>query len=651
MRAVMCWMRTLTISVVAASLLVPLPAHAAPSPGQEPTLLEQMNQESAGTEVDSLYESNESFKPSDRPSDGGGNLDGGEGYALRRLEEGVRIGRQAGPGNNFGDSSDSLFSNFNNPGIGQLTGPNTWCMDAEGKPKDCVVESEAQLKTAPGKKSNPFNFLSPMGGVTDTLHSKAYVDQITGNLSSPLAVLSSTISLTEPGLARGMMDSMQMAGMATNSRLLADQAVFSRAQLYRGSAEVLASAYDAKMARERAAGKSWIEAQSGALGGERNTFGGNGSPTPFNALSGGILDFKGDPNHPRQNPEASLGDNYYDGSQIKDNVIRGLDFVFNRELTFPSGEAPANHKEAMKKLRRSFERYIGDVEIRIGTSDPNLAPTDPAGNAQPADGATVMEVRRIAPQENPQVFFRSLVIDRYKDIHTLLALRCKHDHRATESGNTNDLAEISTEEDGEFMKPGTAKVNFWADIGGAHQLLTRISTAGFSPHPKLIEALYAKFRNESGGGGDEVKCSDLSTERGKPSDIFTLLTEKNQNERGRALATNSKERIQAAFFLAEHIAYGQFLGTLAQAQNFLSKSSNGGYESLIKENLSNAILDTAGTPDITLAMERNAQELRAITNEIGNWYMIQNVESSAPLSQSFAEGGGTKGSINNTTGQ
>jgi hypothetical protein len=443
-----------------------------------------------------------------------------------------------------------------------------------------------------------------------------------------------------------MMDSMQVAGTNVQARLAADQAILSRAQAFPGTGATLAANYDTTMVRERASGKSWIEAQGIALSGERNVAGAN-SPQPFNAVNTTPVDFKKDPNHPSNNPEAGLGETYYDGSPIKDNVIRGLDFLFNRALTFPVGQTPpADHKEAMKRFRRSFERMIGDVQLTIGAPNANFSPDT---TIETSDGAIAVEVSRIPPTERTEQLFQKLVIDRYKDIHALLSLRCKYELTPIQN-SSSDLPEIPREDDGEFKKPSNAKGNFWADYAGAHQLLIRLSTIGFRPSPKLFEALFAKFKDESSGDVDATSCAALSTKPGKPSDISALLSQ-DKSKRGQALATNSKERIQAAFFLAERIAFGQFLGTMAQAEDFVAVNSTGGYDSLVREHMLDAIHTTAGTNQIDLAMDRNNKELNTVNMEIAGWYTERNVASSAPITGSYAEGGGNKGSINNTTGQ
>lgn len=604
--------------------------------------------------ADTLYDSAESFKQSDRVSDGGTTTNGADGSALRRQEEGTRIGRQAGPGNNFIELSDSPMSNQDSPGIARFTGPNTWCKD---QGSDCIIPKENLFESGAGEKVAAFSFLSPLSGVTDTLNSRVYVNQVTGNLSSPLSVLAATMNLTEPGLARGMMDSMQVAGMATTARLQADQNVFARAQVYKGTGEIFASAYDSQLALARSNNKSWIEAQSGALGDERITSTGSN----FDAPGTTSINFKSDPNHPLSDTMqgAGLGNAYnYDGGNFKENVIRGLDFIFNQEFLRPrAGMDIAQQRESLRALRQSFENFIGDIELKIGPPDaPNRlypANTSDAGPNSGATGVAVLAIRHIEPHTSSEDFFRQLVIDRFRDIHALLYMRCKFDSNAAGFGTagSNDLDEMGTAVVGDYNSPSTSKSSFWADFGGAHQLLTRVSTSGFRPSPKVVEALYGMFLDERIDEATPSDCGLLRTENGKASDIFTLLSSKNANERGRYLTANSKERINAAFFLAEHVAFGQFLGTLAQAEKYVKGSTSGSYSTIIKDNLLDLIYGVAGTREISVAMDRNNQELRGLALEMGDRYRQRNSELASSFSESFGQGGRNTSETNNTNAQ
>ena len=260
----------------------------------------------------------------------------------------------------------------------------------------------------------------------------------------------------------------------------------------------------------------------------------------------------------------------------------------------------------------------------------------------------VLSIIRIEPKTSPELYFRKLVIDRFRDIHSLLYMRCKYD---TSSASAGTFAGAPTTTTGNYLAPSDVKANFYADFGGAHQLLTRVSTTGFRPAPKMMEALYGMFLDERADDTGALDCGQLRTENGGASDIFTMLSEQNASNRGRYLTTNSKQRVSAAFFLAEHVAYGQFLGTLAQAEKYVKDSTSGSYGSVIKNHLLELIYGAASTREIDVAMDRNNQELRGLALEIGDRYRVRNAEVSGAVSASFGDFGKNTAPTSNTDGQ
>ncbi|NDC39744.1 MAG: hypothetical protein EBZ48_17180, partial [Proteobacteria bacterium] len=324
---------------------------------------------------------------------------------------------------------------------------------------------------------------------------------------------------------------------------------------------------------------------------------------------------------------------------------RGLDYVFNRE-TFASGQDD-DKKNALKNLRRSFEIYIGDVQLTVGVPDKakNLSPKAPSDSADPADGAVSLSIKRIPAETPPKALFKSLVIARYKDIHDLLALRCKFASEGPPTaGGAGSGSSLATLNNNGVLVPADQKTNFWRDIGGAHQLLVRISTAGFRTSPQAFDGLFGIFLAETSDDPSKSVCDRLSTEGGKPSDIFALI----DKNKGRDLALNANERIRSAFFLAERIAYGQFLGTMAQAEQYVQRSTAGSYSSLIKENLLSMIYGAAGTRELDLAMDRNNQELRNMAQELLYRYKAAQIEYPSVMSSALSQGGGgTEGNAMN----
>lgn len=638
--------KLLLLCTVGIFLITPIGAKADPAT-PDPNTSRDYADSFFADDTQSGMRSPHSFKQSDRNQDND---------ALRRMEESARIGRAAGPGNNFNDLRDMAFSNFDSAGIARFGGLNSWCKDGEAGSEECIsADPSLTLPHSTGEKISSFNFLSPVSGVTDTLNSKVYVNQITQNMASPLAVLTSTMNLTEPGLTRGMMDSMQMAGNATSLRMQADQAVFARAQALRGAGDMFAAGYDAQVARYRAEGRSWIEAQSLALGGERTAPNG----TLFeNADAAAIMNFKADPNHPQapENQAGELQNNYNDNTPYKENVIRALDYVFNSELSRPTVANSDQHKATLKALRKSFEDLIGDIQFTIGKPN-NGSLVPPAPNTTGStDGVLAISMKRLPPRAKPEVFFRNLVVNRYRDLHNILYLRCRFEKNGSSigvpygnaGGDTNDAVPEMPKvgSDGKFLEPNSKGTNFWADSGGAHQLMVRISTTGFRPQPKVLESLYTMFLNDerpfsfSATGEIQVDCDRLLTGPGDASNLFDLISEAAVRPGGgRKIAVNVTERVRASFTIAEHVAFGQYLGTLAKAEDFIRSSTGGAYDSMVRQSMLDMIYSVAGTQKIREAIDKNNDELKVIGMQLMDSYRAASADGAGGLIEAFGAGG------------
>ena len=265
-------------------------------------------------------------------------------------------------------------------------------------------------------------------------------------------------------------------------------------------------------------------------------------------------------------------------------------------------------------------------------------------------------MKRLPPRVKPEDFFRNLVVSRYRDLHNILYLRCRFEKNGSSVGvpygDPEDAEKDANREmpkltsDGRFLEPNDKGENFWSDSAGAHQLMIRISTTGFRPQPKVLESLYSMFQGEghvsfSNTGQIEVNhCDRLLTGPGNASNLFELISDAGKRAGGgRKIAVNVTERVRASFAIAEHVAFSQFLGTLAKAEDFIRSSTGGAYDSMVRQSMLDMIYSVAGTQKIREAIDKNNEELKILGMQLMDSYRAASADSSGGLIEAFGSGG------------
>ncbi len=331
---------------------------------------------------------------------------------------------------------------------------------------------------------------APMAGMADTMFSKAYANQTSHFLASPMVLYNTTMQLTEPAVAAGVHNSTMQSYGALQARYLAEQNFIIKLDKDPDTKLIMLRAYtDCVASLIRKTGSTedevtWIEAQSrcmadrakniealnsGSTGGRNFD---NISPV---GVTGEGYDFTYDASNP--NVEASDGDGGGSpggGAPVKTqtNSILLTDFLFDA--------SSSTKVKDVDQFKTSFAKLFGDYNIEFD------------GNSKVRSANRTLKTTLIQAKPEARAKFKNDKAEFVFDtINGLLKKRCKHKAQADSLVNDNLFCRVEPNIKDKFID---------------------ISFIGYGFNCSMLEGLYLTFTYDNPalfGSASDAACDKV----------------------------------------------------------------------------------------------------------------------------------------------